>query len=54
MLALLAEGRSDREIAEALSISPKTAGNHVTNILGKLGVGSRAAAVAYGVRHGMI
>ncbi len=54
VLALLAEGRSDREIAAALSISPKTAGNHVTNILGKLGVGSRAAAVAYGVRHGMI
>ncbi len=54
VLSLLAEGRSDREIAAALSISPKTAGNHVTNILGKLGVGSRAAAVAYGVRHGMI
>jgi non-specific serine/threonine protein kinase len=53
VLGLLAEGRSDREIAEALFISPKTVGVHVGNILGKLGVPSRAAAVAYVHRHGL-
>jgi predicted ATPase/DNA-binding CsgD family transcriptional regulator len=47
VLHLLVEGHSDREIAEALFISPKTAGAHVSNLLGKLGVSSRAAAVAY-------
>jgi predicted ATPase/DNA-binding CsgD family transcriptional regulator len=53
VLALLAHGRSDRKIAEALFISPKTVGVHVGNILGKLGVPSRAAAVAYCHRHGV-
>jgi non-specific serine/threonine protein kinase len=54
VLALLAEGRSDREIGKALFISPKTAGLHVTHILGKLGVSSRAAAVAFAHRHGFV
>ena len=45
VLRLLAEGRSDREIAAELYISPKTASVHVSNLLGKLGVPSRAAAV---------
>jgi predicted ATPase/DNA-binding CsgD family transcriptional regulator len=53
VLRLLAEGRSDREIAEQLFISPKTAGVHVGNILGKLGVPTRAAAVAYIHLHGL-
>ena len=53
VLALLAAGKSDREIAENLIISPKTAGNHVTNILTKLNVNSRAAAVAFAVRNGL-
>jgi DNA-binding CsgD family transcriptional regulator len=44
VLRLLVEGRSDREIAEALYISRHTAMKHVGNILGKLGVGSRTAA----------
>ena len=37
-LALPAEGRSNRQIAETLFISESTAGVHVSNILGKLGV----------------
>jgi DNA-binding CsgD family transcriptional regulator len=53
VLGLLAEGRSDREIAEALFVSRHTAANHVANILAKLGVPSRAAAAAYAVRHGL-
>ena len=53
VLCLLVGGRSDRGIAEALCISPKTAGHHVTSILAKLGVKSRAAAAAHAVRHGL-
>jgi predicted ATPase/DNA-binding CsgD family transcriptional regulator len=52
VLRLLVEGRSDREIAERLFVSRHTAANHVANILGKLGVPSRAAAAAWAVRHG--
>ena len=49
VLELLAEGRSNREIAAKLFIAPKTASVHVSNILGKLGASSRteAAAIAY-------
>ena len=52
VLALLAEGRSNPEIAAELYISRKTASVHVSNILGKLQVSSRgeAAAVAHRVR----
>jgi len=46
VLRLVAEGRSNREIAGALFISPKTASVHVSNILGKLGVASRGEAAA--------
>jgi DNA-binding CsgD family transcriptional regulator/tetratricopeptide (TPR) repeat protein len=53
VLRLLTEGRSDRQIAEALSISPKTAGNHVSSILAKLGVTTRTAAATHAVRHGL-
>jgi DNA-binding CsgD family transcriptional regulator len=49
----LADGRSDREIAAELSISPKTAGHHVEHILAKLGVDSRTSAAAYAIRHGL-
>ncbi|MEX1344257.1 MAG: AAA family ATPase [Candidatus Limnocylindrales bacterium] len=44
VLALLADGMGNREIAERLYISPKTASVHVSNIYGKLGVESRVAA----------
>jgi DNA-binding NarL/FixJ family response regulator len=49
VLALVADGRSNRQIAEALFISAKTASVHVSNILAKLGVANRgeAAAVAH-------
>jgi DNA-binding CsgD family transcriptional regulator len=51
ILTLLTEGRSNQAIADTLFISPRTAKNHVAHILAKLGVGSRAAAVAYALRH---
>jgi DNA-binding CsgD family transcriptional regulator len=49
VLRLLVAGRSNKEIAAALYISPKTASVHVSNILGKLGASSRteAAAIAH-------
>jgi predicted ATPase/DNA-binding CsgD family transcriptional regulator len=53
VLELLVEGRSDKEIGEALFISHRTAMTHVTNILNKLGVNSRTAAAAIAVRHGL-
>jgi DNA-binding CsgD family transcriptional regulator len=46
VLELLADGRSDAEIAAALHISPKTVGHHVAAILAKLGVDNRTHAVA--------
>jgi non-specific serine/threonine protein kinase len=53
VLRLLAAGHSDRQIAAALSISRKTAGNHVSSILAKLGVEGRTAAAALAVRRGL-
>jgi DNA-binding CsgD family transcriptional regulator/tetratricopeptide (TPR) repeat protein len=52
VLGLLAGGLTNREIGEALFISEKTASVHVSNILGKLGVGGRGAAVAKAMRLG--
>ncbi len=51
VLGLLGDGLSNREIAERLFISPKTAEHHVSRIYGKLGVSSRAEAVAYATRN---
>ncbi len=52
VLGLLTGGLTNREIGEALFISDKTASVHVSNILGKLGVGGRGAAVAMALRLG--
>ena len=46
MLRLVAEGRTNRQIAEELFISPKTASVHVSNILAKLAVSTRGEAAA--------
>jgi DNA-binding CsgD family transcriptional regulator len=54
VLALLAEGRSNRQIAEQLFISGKTASVHVTRILAKLGVHSRRDAAAQARKLGLI
>ena len=51
VLALLAEGRTDRQIAEALFISPRTVAMHVSSILAKLGVPNRGGAAAVAHRH---
>jgi DNA-binding NarL/FixJ family response regulator len=54
ILGLLADGLDQREIAEILSVSPKTVGTHIEHILGKLGVHSRAQAVAAAYRQQLI
>jgi len=51
MLAYIAEGRTNREISEALHLSEKTVRNYVSDILSKLGLTSRAQAAAYAARH---
>jgi DNA-binding CsgD family transcriptional regulator len=54
VLALVAAGRSNREIAGDLVISERTVARHVSNIFVKLDVSSRAAATAYGLKHRLI
>ncbi|MGB3328716.1 MAG: LuxR C-terminal-related transcriptional regulator [Thermomicrobiales bacterium] len=54
VLALLVRGLSDKEIAEHLFISPRTAMTHVSKVLGKLGVNKRAAAASIAVRERLI
>ena len=54
VLCLLAEGHTDRKIAESLTISPRTVNRHMSNIFVKLDVPSRAAAAAHAVRSGLI
>ncbi len=54
VLALIAAGRTNREIAEALYVSPRTATTHVTNILAKLGVATRTEATALALKQGLI
>jgi DNA-binding CsgD family transcriptional regulator len=54
VLALVAQGRTNRQIAEALFITEKTAGHHVSNILAKLDVANRLEAAAIAHRAGLI
>jgi DNA-binding CsgD family transcriptional regulator len=53
VLELIADGRSNGQIAERLFISPKTASVHVSNILAKLGVRGRVEAAALAHRRGL-
>ncbi len=53
-LRLLAAGRTDREIAATLYVSPRTVQSHVASVFGKLGVGSRAEAAVIAVRLGLV
>ncbi|MCK5430862.1 MAG: response regulator transcription factor, partial [Anaerolineales bacterium] len=50
VLTLLADGASNNEIAEALSVSPKTVARHRENIMGKLNLHSRTELVKYAIR----
>lgn len=54
ILSLVADGLTNRQIAERLFITEKTVGHHVSNILGKLGAAGRAEAAAVAVRLGIV
>jgi len=54
VLAHVADGKTNREIAEALTISQHTVGRHLENIFAKLGVSGRAAATAYAYEHDLL
>jgi len=54
VLALLAQGRTNREIGESLFISPKTASVHVSNLLMKLGVANRTEAASRARERGLL
>ncbi len=51
VLVRLAEGRSNREIAQSMELAEKTVRNYVSNILSKLGLASRAQAAAFAIRN---
>ncbi len=53
VLALVSEGKTNREIAEALFLGEGTVRNYVSSILSKLGVSNRAEAAAYAVEHNL-
>jgi DNA-binding NarL/FixJ family response regulator len=53
VLALIAQGKTNREIAAILYLGEGTVRNYVSNILDKLGLSNRAEATAYAVRHNL-
>jgi HD-GYP domain-containing protein (c-di-GMP phosphodiesterase class II) len=54
VLRLLAQGLSNKEIAQRLVISPKTAGNHIEHIYAKIDASSRATASLFAMQHGLL
>jgi DNA-binding NarL/FixJ family response regulator len=54
VLKLIAEGQSTREIAQVLTISPKTVERHRANILAKLGMRDRTQLTRYAIRAGLV
>ncbi len=54
VLTALAGGMKNEEIAQELVISEKTVKSHLTSIFGKLGVDSRAQAMLYAIREGLV
>jgi HD-GYP domain-containing protein (c-di-GMP phosphodiesterase class II) len=54
VLRLLAQGRTNKQIAEALVITEKTAGHHVEHIYAKTGVATRVGAALFAMRHDLV
>ena len=54
VIRLVVQGKSNREIADALVISEKTAKAHISNIHGKLGLDDRTQMAVYAIKHGLV
>ena len=54
ILVLVAQGKSNHDIAKTLVISERTARTHVSNVLSKLGLTSRTQAALWAVREGLV
>jgi RNA polymerase sigma factor (sigma-70 family) len=54
ILKLVADGKTSREIAERLSISPKTVDTYRSRLMSKIGVKNLAGLVKFAIRHGLI
>lgn len=54
VLRLIATGKSNQSIADALFISPSTVAHHVSHIFAKTGASNRAEAATYAARHGLV
>jgi HD-GYP domain-containing protein (c-di-GMP phosphodiesterase class II) len=54
VLSLLARGHSNKEIAQRLTVAPKTVSNHIEHIYSKIAVSSRATATLYATQHGLV
>ena len=54
VLALLARGHTNKEVADKLVISRKTVANHVEHIYTKIGVSNRTAAALFATKHGLL
>jgi DNA-binding NarL/FixJ family response regulator len=54
VLLLIAQGRSNPEIAQELVVSIRTVTTHVSNIFSKINAANRAEAATYAIRHGLI
>jgi len=54
VLRLVARGLTNKEVASALEISPRTAGHHLERVFAKVGVTTRAAAAMFAMEHGLV
>jgi HD-GYP domain-containing protein (c-di-GMP phosphodiesterase class II)/DNA-binding CsgD family transcriptional regulator len=54
VLRLISLGRTNRDVAEKLFISPKTVGRHIENIYGKIGISTRPAATLFAMQHHLL
>ncbi len=54
VLGLIARGASNRQVAQRLGISPKTAGTHIERIYDKIGASTRSTATLFAMQHGLL